>query len=117
MRINWKIRSKNKTWIITMAGVIVAFVYQVLNLLGIVPKVTESQIMDLITALLTVLAALGIIVDPTTKGINDSDLAMTYADNAYDALPADSIDNAPDLSDEVADNYDDPDEFEEDEEV
>jgi phi LC3 family holin len=35
-------------------------------------------VQNLFIALVALLAQFGIIVDPTTKGVNDSDRAMTY---------------------------------------
>lgn len=78
MKINWRIRFKNKVWLLTFVGAIVAFAYQVCAMLGIVPKVAEDQVMDLVKILLTILVGLGVIVDPTTAGTADSDRALTY---------------------------------------
>lgn len=78
MKINWKIRFKNKVWLLTFIGTIIAFTYQVCAMLGIVPKVAEAQVMDLVKILLTLLVGLGVIVDPTTAGTADSERALTY---------------------------------------
>ena len=78
MKINWKIRFKNKVWLLTFIGTIIAFAYQVCTMLGIVPKVAEDQVMDLVKILLTLLVGLGVIVDPTTAGTADSERALTY---------------------------------------
>lgn len=78
MKINWKIRFKNKVWLLTFIGTIIAFAYQVCTMLGIVPKVAEAQVMDLVKILLTLLVGLGVIVDPTTAGTADSERALTY---------------------------------------
>lgn len=78
MKINWRIRFKNKVWLLTFVGAIVAFAYQVCAMLGIVPKVAEDQVMDLVKILLTLLVGLGVIVDPTTAGTADSERALTY---------------------------------------
>lgn len=78
MKINWRIRFKNKVWLLTFIGTIVAFAYQVCTLLGVVPKVAEDQVMDLVKILLTLLVGLGVIVDPTTAGTADSERALTY---------------------------------------
>jgi phi LC3 family holin len=43
-----------------------------------VPKITESEISGLITMAVNILAFLGVLVDPTTEGINDSERAMSY---------------------------------------
>lgn len=78
MKINWKIRFKNKVWLLTFIGTIIAFAYQVCAMLGVVPKVAEDQVMDLVKILLTLLVGLGVIVDPTTAGTADSERALTY---------------------------------------
>lgn len=62
----------------SIAAVIVAFVYQLLGMFGVVPKISENDIVNLIGMFLNVLAAIGVITDPTTKGLNDSDRAMGY---------------------------------------
>lgn len=78
MRINWKVRLKNKAWLLSFTACIVAFIYQVLGYLGVVPPISEDQIINGISAVLNLLVMLGVIVDPTTEGVNDSDRAMEY---------------------------------------
>ena len=38
----------------------------------------ESRLLDLVNAVFAVLAILGIVADPTTEGLQDSERAMTY---------------------------------------
>lgn len=76
--MNLKLRFKNKTTLVAMATCLIAFVYQMLGFLGIVPSVTEDMATDLVGILINVMVALGIIVDPTTAGIGDSSQAMEY---------------------------------------
>lgn len=78
MRINWKVRLQNKTWLLAMLAAIVAFAYQLLGLLGIVPAVSQDQITQLIALVINILVALGIVVDPTTTGVTDSTRALHY---------------------------------------
>lgn len=78
MKINWKVRLQNKTWLLAMAAAVLAFVYQLLGLLGITPAVSQDQITQLIALAINVLVALGVVVDPTTAGVTDSTQAMTY---------------------------------------
>lgn len=78
MKINWKIRFKNRVWLLTFIGAIVAFIYQICSIIGIVPKVAEDQVMDFVKILLTLLVGLGVIVDPTTSGTADSERALSY---------------------------------------
>lgn len=78
MKINWKIRFKNKAWLLAFCGAVLAFIYQVLGLFGILPAVSENTSMTLLGLILNVLAALGVIVDPTTPGAGDSERALGY---------------------------------------
>ena len=78
MKINWSVRFRNRVWLTTMLATVCAFVFDVLAMLDIVPAVTEDAVMQAVTALLTVLSMLGVVIDPTTDGASDSDRAMTY---------------------------------------
>lgn len=78
MKINWKVRFKNKTFLASFAALLVTFVYNILALFDVAAQIQQNDIMQMITILLTVLAGLGVIVDPTTAGIEDSNRAMTY---------------------------------------
>lgn len=78
MKINWKARFKNKAFVVTFVTLIVTFVYQILGLFGIVPSISESTIANILTVLVNMLAALGVLVDPTTPGTADSERALTY---------------------------------------
>ena len=78
MRINWQVRLRNKTWLLAMLAAIVAFAYQVLGLLEIVPAVSQDQITQLVGIVINILVALGIVVDPTTAGVTDSQQALDY---------------------------------------
>lgn len=78
MKINWKVRCRNRVWLAAMAATVCAFVFDVLAMLDIAPAVTEDAVMQLVTAVLTVLSALGVVIDPTTEGAEDSDRAMGY---------------------------------------
>lgn len=78
MKINIKARLQNKVFILSAAALIVSFVYQALSVVGIVPKITENEIIGLITMAVNILAFFGVLVDPTTEGLSDSERAMTY---------------------------------------
>ena len=78
MKINWKVRFKNKAWLVTFVIAIVAFVYQILGIFGVVPGVSEDTVVAIIGALVELLVMLGIVIDPTTEGVNDSSRAMNY---------------------------------------
>lgn len=80
MRVNWRVRFKNKTWLTMFISLIVSFVFNILKCFDIVPVVTENMIMNIVSQVLTFLGLIGVLVDPTTVGVNDSNRAMTYED-------------------------------------
>lgn len=73
MKINWKLRLKNKVWLVAFTSLIIGFIYQVLGLIGITPAIAEDKVTEIVGMIITLLAALGIVVDPTTEGIYDSE--------------------------------------------
>lgn len=73
MKINWKIRFKNKTWLTTFFATLVTFVYQVLSMFEVVSPISQDTIIQLIGLILNVLVGLGVILDPTTKGLFDTE--------------------------------------------
>lgn len=78
MKLNWKVRFKNKVWLGSFISLIVGFIYSMLALFDVYPAITQNLVMQLINQLLTFLGLIGIIVDPTTAGFEDSNRAMTY---------------------------------------
>lgn len=78
MNINWKVRLKNPTFWLTAAPAAASFVYMILGLFDIVPGVSESEVVNIITTVVNGLAILGILVDPTTTGVTDSTRALEY---------------------------------------
>ena len=78
MNINWKVRFKNKVFLASLLALVISFVYDLFAVLGFAPGVDESTVIALADTVLKVLAAVGILVDPTTAGISDSAQAMTY---------------------------------------
>ena len=78
MKINWKVRLRNKTWLASVLALMVSFVYDLLAMADVVPPLSEDWLMSLIQTILTLLTALGVVIDPTTDGAADSDRAMTY---------------------------------------
>ena len=51
-----------------------------LALFDVFPEVTQSLVLQLMNQVLTFLGLIGVIVDPTTAGLGDSDRAMTYVE-------------------------------------
>ena len=80
MRINWKVRFKNKVWLGSFFSLVVGFIYSLLALFDVFPAVTQNLVVQLLNQVLTFLGLVGVIVDPTTAGLEDSDRAMGYED-------------------------------------
>lgn len=78
MKINWKLRLQNKTTLVTLIALCVTFVYQLLGLFGVVPTVSQDEIINTIGLLVNILVVLGVVVDPTTAGVGDSTNALNY---------------------------------------
>ena len=84
--INWKLRLKNKTTLVTIVLTAISFIYMALDALGIVPKFEQSVIVKVAMGVIDLLAILGIIVDPTTEGVSDSERAMSYTEPHSDSM-------------------------------
>lgn len=78
MKINWKVRFKNKAWLAALIALVVNFVYNLLSAFDVVLPVEQDNVMAVVTAVLTMLTGLGVIIDPTTPGMADSERAMLY---------------------------------------
>ena len=78
MIINWKVRLKNPVFWLTVIPAVIALVYTVLGLFGVVPSISEDVLVNAVTAIISALTTVGVLVDPTTKGVGDYDRALTY---------------------------------------
>ena len=78
--INWKVRIKNKNfWLAIIPAMIlliqvIAAVFDIRLDLGAM----SDKLIAVVNAVFVVLAILGIVTDPTTEGVSDSKLALTY---------------------------------------
>ena len=80
MKINLKLRLKNKAVLVSLVGACIAFIYQIFSLFGYVPPIGQDMVVQLFGIVINILVALGIVVDPTTSGIGDSDQALSYTE-------------------------------------
>lgn len=78
MNINWKLRLKNKTTLVTLCVAVVTAVYCIFAALGVTPGIAQETVMNLVYAVIAILCSLGIVVDPTTAGVGDSEQALGY---------------------------------------
>lgn len=78
MKINIEARLKNNVFLISISVLLISIIYKVLSLFGIAPSIDENAVLEVVSMVIDFLALLGVVVDPTTKGINDSERALTY---------------------------------------
>lgn len=80
MKINILVRLKNKTFWLAFVPALLLVVVQVAQLFGVTLDLSnvEGQILAVIEAVFALLAVLGVIADPTTSGVTDSEQALTY---------------------------------------
>lgn len=78
--INWKVRVKNKAFWVALIPAVILVVQLVAGLFGWSIDLTDisGKLVAIVDAVFVVLTILGIVQDPTTKGIKDSDKALTY---------------------------------------
>ena len=80
MKINWTVRFKNEVWLTSFISFVVATLYQLLAMFDVAPIITQGEVMQIVAAVLQLLSLLGVIVDPTTKGMGDSERALAYTE-------------------------------------
>lgn len=80
MKINWKVRVKNKMFWLSIVPALLILVQTIAAPFGYKFDfgVLNQQLADIINAAFVVLSILGIVVDPTTHGVNDSTNALGY---------------------------------------
>ena len=76
--INAKVRFQNKQFVVTFAVAVIAFIYQMLGMFGVVPAVSQDALIQMVALVANILMGLGILVDPTTRGFADSERAKSY---------------------------------------
>lgn len=84
--INWKVRIKNKAFWLSLIPALLLLVQAVAYVFGISLDLSEmgDKLLAVVNALFAVLAILGVVTDPTTAGLSDSNLAMTYEEPKED---------------------------------
>lgn len=80
MKINWTVRLKNRAFWIAIIPALALLGKQVLELFGVNVDFTNvsKELLGIIETIFVILAIVGVITDPTTKGISDSERALEY---------------------------------------
>lgn len=82
MKINWIVRLKNKAFWLAVVPALALIAQTVAALFGYTIDLTTivGKIQAVINAVFALLVILGVVVDPTTDGIQDSNRAMSYTE-------------------------------------
>ena len=75
--INWKVRLASKTFWLALIPALLLLVQAIAAVFGFTLEL-EGRLLDLVNAVFAVLVILGIVNDPTTAGLSDSQQAMSY---------------------------------------
>lgn len=82
MKINWKVRFKNKAFWITFIPAVLLLIQVVAGVFGYTLDLGDlgNKLLAVVNAAFSVLAILGVVTDHTTAGYSDSTNALEYAE-------------------------------------
>lgn len=82
--VNWKVRIRNKSFWMTLIPALALFAQALAACFDIKLDLgaQTDKILAVVNTLFVVLGVLGVVNDPTTFGLNDSDRAMQYDEPA-----------------------------------
>lgn len=80
MKVNWIVRFKNKAFWLALIPAIALVAQAVAAVFGYTIDLTTmvGKLQAVVNAVFALLVILGIVVDPTTEGVKDSERALSY---------------------------------------
>lgn len=72
MKINWAARLNNRTFWVALVALLMVLANQVAAIFGVDITVYNGQVTAITETVLGILGLLGLVVDPTTPGLSDS---------------------------------------------
>ncbi len=86
LKLNLIVRAKNKLFWMAFIPAVLLAVQAIAGLFGVQIDLSEWQgkLLAAVDAIFGVLVVLGVVVDPTTKGVGDTKQAMTYTEPRND---------------------------------
>ena len=79
MRINWKVRFMLKPFLVAFFSLLFLLAQQVGAIFGYeLTSIMSEQLSTVLNTVLSILVLMGVVVDPTTSGIKDSERASMY---------------------------------------
>ena len=87
MKVNWLVRLKNKTFWLSFIPALLLLVQVIASVFGYSLELGElgNKLLAVVNAVFALLSILGIVTDPTTSGVSDSERAMGYTEPKTDA--------------------------------
>ena len=82
MKLNWKVRLKNKQFWLSVIPALALVVQAVAAVFGFTLDFSTltGKLLTVVDAVFALLVVLGLVVDPTTAGVGDSERAMRYTE-------------------------------------
>lgn len=79
-KINWLVRAKNKAFWLAMIPALLMLIQVVAAVFGVEIDLGDlgNKLIDVVNAVFVILTLLGIVNDPTTAGLTDSERALQY---------------------------------------
>lgn len=80
MKINWKVRIANKQFWLSVIPAVLLVIQVVGAVFGYTLDFGDlgNKLLAVVNAVFTLLVILGVVVDPTTQGVSDSERAQQY---------------------------------------
>lgn len=80
--LNWTVRFKNKLFWLAAVPAVLLLIQTICAVFGVTLDLGDlgNRLLDVVNALFAFLAILGVVTDPTTSGVGDSDQALTYTE-------------------------------------
>ena len=78
--INWRVRFKNKNFWLSFIPAVLLLIQVIASVFGFNFDFGDlgNKLIAVINAVFVVLSILGVVTDPTTAGVSDSERALTY---------------------------------------
>lgn len=80
--INWLVRIKNKAFWVAIVPAVLLMIQAVASVFGYTLDLGDlgNKLLNVVNTAFSVLVILGVVTDPTTSGISDSERALTYTE-------------------------------------
>ena len=78
MKINWKVRLQHKQFWVSLIALLIVLANQIAGIFNADITIYNGQVTAISETVLSILALLGIVIDPTTSGTSDSTQALQY---------------------------------------